>query len=100
MKKDSMVPHRKLLTQGLGSIPVRRVVADTLANGGRLITQGLDIIKSPRGKGFNSNLQRIMFKGNVTRNTRVAVNTINEVGLLSRKVIHLPIVSINIPDDD
>lgn len=95
-----MVPHRRILTQGLGSIPVRRIVADTLANGGRLITLGLDIIKSPWGKILNSNLQRIMFKGNVARNTRVASNTINEVGLLSCKVIHLPIVGINIPDDD
>jgi hypothetical protein len=41
-----------------------------------------------------------VFKGNVARNIRIASNTIEEVGLLSCKFIHLPIVGINIPDDD
>jgi hypothetical protein len=95
-----MISHHIILTQRLCSIPVGRIVTNALANSGWLVTLALNVIEKPWSKLRRCNLQRIMFQGNVARNTWVTGNTIKEIGLLGCQVIHLPIIGINIPNDD
>jgi hypothetical protein len=78
---------KMVLTQGLGSVPVARIIADTLTDSGGLVAQVLDISKLPRSKLLNCRLMRIMLKRDVARNASVIVNAVDEIVLLLGKVV-------------
>lgn len=87
------------LAQRLGSVPVAGIVTNALTDSGSLVSQALDVREGPGNKLLNGDLMRIVFKRDVARKTSIVCDTVEEVGLFLGKVIQLPIIGIDIPDN-